>query len=284
MAKEYLSKNKCNRNIDHSSVKTYAEQMRQGRWGYVACSGIAFDRLTGDLVNGQHTLMAIATSGEGQWLDVCRNSSREEQEYMDRNKKRNLSGWISILQKSGKVDDRVSAGRLADFSKAYVCYLNNRDGNWGPAETPPFEKCVAKINEISDLISESYEKTDKFDRGVKGIKTNQHGIPNPSQLISNTAYAMAYFFMVYEFKVLSPGLALEYLHAFSSGVGLSERDPILVCREYAKDHPYANETFAPAKSRLVYDVQRILHCIAAQHDKKKWDSYEEPKLFPTCFA
>ena len=282
-AQEFLSKNKCNRDIDPSRVRAYEEQMDQDKWGYVAHSGIALDKYTEDLINGQHTLMAIVASGKGQWIDVCYNSSREEQEYMDRNKKRTLSGWISILQKSGKVDDRVSAGNLADFSKAYVCYLNNKHGNWGPASTPPFDRCIAKINEISNLISEAYERTAKYDKGIKGIKTNHEGIPRPSQLVSNTAYAMAYFLMVYEFKVLSSSEAQKYLHAFSSGTGLDKGDPILVCREYAKDNPYANEIFAPAKSRLVYDVQRILHCIAAQHSGKKWEIYKEAPLFPTRF-
>lgn len=61
MAREWLKKNKRNRNPVDASVGAMAREMSADRW-MLTHQGIAFST-RGDLIDGQHRLMAIAESG-----------------------------------------------------------------------------------------------------------------------------------------------------------------------------------------------------------------------------
>lgn len=61
LAKEYLKANRKNRPVRKHLVDWIAEQIERGEWR-VSHQGIAFDK-NGDLIDGQHRLMAIAKAG-----------------------------------------------------------------------------------------------------------------------------------------------------------------------------------------------------------------------------
>lgn len=61
MAKEWMAKNIHNRNVSDQVVASYARDMRLGRW-VLNHQGIAFDN-EGNLMDGQHRLLAIIQSG-----------------------------------------------------------------------------------------------------------------------------------------------------------------------------------------------------------------------------
>lgn len=58
MAKDFLAKNKHNRNVRQSKVDEYANAMVNGRWIEQTGESIKFDR-QGNLIDGQHRLLAL---------------------------------------------------------------------------------------------------------------------------------------------------------------------------------------------------------------------------------
>ena len=61
LAKQYLTHNNANRHIRKDRVALYAKQMRNGEW-HLTGQGITFGK-NGQLLDGQHRLMAIVESG-----------------------------------------------------------------------------------------------------------------------------------------------------------------------------------------------------------------------------
>lgn len=68
MAAAMLQKNAGNRQIRPSVVAQYADQMKRGQW-QVTHQPIATDS-EGNLVDGQHRLSAIVSSGAAQWMQL----------------------------------------------------------------------------------------------------------------------------------------------------------------------------------------------------------------------
>jgi len=70
MAGAMLQKNTGNRQIRPSVVAQYADQMKRGQW-QVTHQPVATDS-EGNLVDGQHRLSAIVSSGAAQWMQVVK--------------------------------------------------------------------------------------------------------------------------------------------------------------------------------------------------------------------
>ena len=275
--KELKHFNNSNRNIDKDTVRRYADLMQKGLWGYVAFSGIAYDKDSGQIVQGQHTLESVIASGEGQWIDVCRNSSFEEQEYMDVGKARKLNGHFVIQQKRGQISKALDASFLGSMTKNLVCFKKKPKGNWGPLPTPPFVECEDFARENMDRLIACYEQSLRLDNKIKGLKTSSKGVTQPQKLFSQQTYALVIYFLVYEFEVISMQKARGLLENFAAGCGWEPRDPMHVLREWSIQHPYANVTIPPDKTRNYFDVNRILCAVKAQLDGEKWDNCCTPK-------
>ena len=269
--------NNSNRNIDKDVVRKYADLMRKGLWGYVAFSGIAYDLESGQVLQGQHTLEAIVASKIGQWIDVCRNSSFIEQEYMDVGKPRKLNGHFLIQQRRGQISKELDASFLSSMTKNLVCFNKKPKGNWGHSPTPPFVECEEYARKHMDKLIACYEQSRGLEDKIKGLKTSSKGITQPQRLFSQQTYALVIYFLVYEFKVISMEKARGLLENFAAGCGWNPRDPMHVLREWSIQHPYANVTIPPDKTRNYFDVNRILCAIKAQLNGEKWDSCCTPR-------
>ena len=69
MADKWVKTNvENNRNINYTTVATYARMMTEGKW-YMSPDYIAFDD-NGCLFNGQHRLSAVILSGVSVWMNV----------------------------------------------------------------------------------------------------------------------------------------------------------------------------------------------------------------------
>ncbi len=75
LAEQYLLLNRCNRPVSESRVAEWAEEMKRGDW-QVTHQGIAFDT-DGNMIDGQHRLLAIIRSGTTQRLMVTYNLAPE---------------------------------------------------------------------------------------------------------------------------------------------------------------------------------------------------------------
>lgn len=75
LAEEMLRRNINNRTIKKGAVNAYAEDMMHKRWN--GLSIIAFNEETGELMDGQHRLMAIVKSGTSQIMVVAEVKSED---------------------------------------------------------------------------------------------------------------------------------------------------------------------------------------------------------------
>lgn len=94
MAARYLERNTRNRRIRTRVVDNYARDMRAGRW-FAAVEVISFDP-EGNLLNGQHTLSAVVTSGVPVSVIVVRNQDPRAQDVMDTGSARKMSDQLYL--------------------------------------------------------------------------------------------------------------------------------------------------------------------------------------------
>lgn len=110
-AQEMLSKNTTNRPVSKSTVATYADALRRGEW-LLNGDSIRFDS-NGNVIDGQHRLLAIVASGVGIDTFVTRGLAPVSFSTIDRGKKRATSDDLSI-------QGEKNATTLASAARAIV--------------------------------------------------------------------------------------------------------------------------------------------------------------------
>jgi hypothetical protein len=112
LAETYLGKNISNRHVRKGHFQALASDMTAGRW-QSSHMALAFDT-DGNLIDGQHRLLAIIESGVNQWMLVVRDVPKSVQEVIDAGAAR--SG-ADALKLSGRVDSNhpavAAAARIA---------------------------------------------------------------------------------------------------------------------------------------------------------------------------
>jgi hypothetical protein len=88
-AQEYLEANKLNRKVTPVTVTAYARDMEQEKWRFTGAP-ISFD-VDGNLLDGQHRLLAIIRSGTTQKFLVVRGLDTESRQAMDIGRKRSVA-------------------------------------------------------------------------------------------------------------------------------------------------------------------------------------------------
>ena len=106
IAKLYLQKNTKNRTVTKSRVDAYCEEMKSGNW---VCNGdtIRFD-INGNLINGQHRLLAIIKSDKPIDILVVEGLPLEAFTTIDTGKMRNAKDVFNIEGVQNSV--RISSG------------------------------------------------------------------------------------------------------------------------------------------------------------------------------
>lgn len=94
IAARWIAKNLRNRNIRKAVVNAYARDMKSGNWQLTG-EAVKFDR-NGDLIDGQHRLMAIIQSEQSVPLFVVRGLSPNAQDVMDSGSKRQASDALHL--------------------------------------------------------------------------------------------------------------------------------------------------------------------------------------------
>jgi hypothetical protein len=136
-AKEWIENanfNNPRKVINWTNVIKFAEIMRSGKWT-TTHQGIAFDRF-GNLVDGQHRLLAIIKSGFAVYLMVTTGVSPDSVPDMDQGSKRNVATILDIdkrlaeiisfltriviTQRPGRYDLEVMRSLVLDDSKRLI--------------------------------------------------------------------------------------------------------------------------------------------------------------------
>lgn len=94
LAGEWLAANKKNRNIAQNTVDLYARDMAANEWHFTG-EPIKFDA-NGDLIDGQHRLMAVLRSGKTISFLVVRGLVGSAQDFMDSGKKRSAADMLQL--------------------------------------------------------------------------------------------------------------------------------------------------------------------------------------------
>ena len=94
MATQYLSRNTKNRSIRRQEVDAYAREIKRGNF-VLTHQGIAFDE-EGNLIDGQHRLMAIATAGIPVQMVVSRGVPSSAFTVVDRGASRTMRDVVSL--------------------------------------------------------------------------------------------------------------------------------------------------------------------------------------------
>ena len=116
LAKEYLLSNTKNRTLSKRTVLLYADIMRRGQWE-LTHEGISFDG-HGRLLDGQHRLEAIISSGVSVKMVVARGLSSDTFAVINTGKTRSTGDTFSI---SGIKDSNNMASGVRK-------YLNMKTG------------------------------------------------------------------------------------------------------------------------------------------------------------
>ncbi len=126
IAKEYLLRNKNNRPIDRSNVLYYAFEMLEGRWKLTSQT-ISVD-VNGNLLNGQHRLLAVIESDTTQEFLIAYDEPTENFGLLDKGKVRstadffhykNVNNYVTIsaiVKSLYLINQRGYAGSVSDKS------------------------------------------------------------------------------------------------------------------------------------------------------------------------
>lgn len=113
-ARKYLERNR-NRKVRQRRVEWYASLMQAGRW-HIGTDAIGFDR-NGNLINGQHRLMAIEYAGVPVRMVVVRGLEPDVYKHLDSGDPRALKDHI------GMTDDPEYAVEKAAIAKRFAYYI-----------------------------------------------------------------------------------------------------------------------------------------------------------------
>lgn len=159
MASEFLQRNNSNRAISESTVKRYAEYMKNGYWSETPLP-IVFDEY-GVLLDGQHRLSALVKANKSFYFYVA-TDKRENYSKYDNGKKRNAS---DLLSSKGYKNTRVYTTAIAGV----YSYINGGRNTAYKKMTP--EKILLyvesnKNNKWDELCSFSFANRKVFNRSV----------------------------------------------------------------------------------------------------------------------
>lgn len=121
-AAELLSANENNRRVTKSLVQQYATTMRLGLWRNPTAEALAVDS-DGNLIQGQHRLMALIDAGVTLQFWINFNADPEDYHVLDRGKKRSLGDVVSM-------EGVPSANNAVAVARAALKYGTNPALSW----------------------------------------------------------------------------------------------------------------------------------------------------------
>lgn len=123
MAEKWLEGRAPNRKIRENTAIRYAEDMDAGKW-HESHEGLAFDD-NGQLIDGQHRLLAITLAQKPVKFLVTRGLSRESLKTMNRGEKRTIADNITLGT------GRTTSTAMAAAAHAILRMRNGSKANYG---------------------------------------------------------------------------------------------------------------------------------------------------------
>lgn len=168
MAKQWLETNHGNRNIRKGWVNQLASDMAGGRWTYTG-DPIRFDD-KGDLIDGQHRLLAIIQSNAPQRLFIMRGLPRDSRQKMDRNARRNVADDLKMYSSVANTHKVSALARIL---------LRWREGNirnatQQPSDPEVYEFVVENNMTLQQAVAYSTVVTSKLGGSPQAVGAVYH--------------------------------------------------------------------------------------------------------------
>lgn len=169
MAREFLSHNTDNRHIRKAAIRTYAEDMENGRW-FLTTDAIGFDK-NGVLINGQHRLLACIEAGVSFQSFVDYGLDASAFSAIDNGVSRSASDGMR---------DVANASTAAACVKAAYAFRINR-----ASQSDKMNKSMSlsnvRVNEIYNTDADGYDTAVSIARSIYDKKDYMKAI-TPGQL------------------------------------------------------------------------------------------------------
>jgi hypothetical protein len=208
IAKNILdTKNKQNRNIQDDTVIKYAKDMADGRWQFTG-DPIQFDK-DGNMLNGQHRLMAVIKSGETIPFCFWEGLDPSAQDAMDAGRTRNTGQQLTM---HGMKHGTTMAAVVRLLLKWEQNTLNS--------------KGMPSTGEVIDFIKKHPDVVDMA----------THWADQVSRTVSIARSAVGSFaFRAFKLAEESPEFTtketvIDFLEKLKTGAELEAGDPILLLR------------------------------------------------------
>lgn len=209
-ARRYLTRHTRNRSLRRQQVSSYADAMTDGEFLFDAMP-VRFD-WDERLIDGQHRLHAVVSSGVAAWFLVVRGLDPATQLVMDSGRKRTFGDF---LQMRGEANANLLAGAVTCYQayvKTGVPVTFGRGAMPKGASIPrPSRAELLRCLENNPQIRESVR-----------MATGQRRLVTPS-----LAAALHYIFC----GAASTADADAFFADLHSGAALAATDPVLVLRE-----------------------------------------------------
>lgn len=211
-AGDYLEVNDVNRAVRASLVERFTNVMLAGGW-HLNGETIKFD-FDGNLIDGQHRLMAVVEAGRAQQFVVVRNLPPVSRASIDTGARRTLADWLRM---NGEVD----AVNLATALNWYYRLTAFEDPRIPQSEYPTYEQSMVLL---------------KRNPGLRD--TVKHWRSRFAEVTTRAALMSA---LVYRFSEIDPNRAETFAELVWTGAELARGDPILVLRRFlARDRMEAS--------------------------------------------
>jgi hypothetical protein len=200
-AEKYLERNVVNRGVRSSLVQRFIQVIYDGEW-HLNGETIKFDS-NGDLLDGQHRLMAIAEAGMAVPVVVVRNLPPETRSSIDIGARRTLADWLKMNGETDTVNLSVAINWYWRFTKV-------PDPRIKQIEYPTYHQAL-------DFLA--------LNPGLRDVTKEWR--PRITEVTSRSAMLCALY---YWFRETDPSSFDEFAELVWSGAGLARGDAILVLR------------------------------------------------------
>lgn len=205
VAEKLLEKNDGNRTVSPAVVSRYARDMKAGRWK-TAGNPINIGP-NGKLLNGQHRLLAIISSGVELEAVVVTEDSDEVFDVYDTGRTRGLG---QLLQMHG-LSNTTAIGGIARLSIMYEMY---------PSQV--WSHNLTTRQEIIGYVSDHRDDLESVIPDVNALNTHVR--------VGKNWYGTVDYLVSQHSK--SPQKWADFHESVSTGIGLEKGDPRLALRNY----------------------------------------------------
>lgn len=213
LAEQYLAKNMKNRNVSKNRVLVYASDMKEGRW-QLNPQAIVFSE-SGELIDGQHRLQAVITSGCTVEMLVMHGAPNESRDIIDSGKPRSAGDVLSIDGMSYATNVAATAKKILAYEKGGKSIVGNANKGNSAAANLDVNSKIEVVNYARDNAEMLIELCQKASNIYSSSNIN---------LIAMSDIA----FLLHALEPEEE--AVDFLEKVISGIGLEAATPELAMR------------------------------------------------------